>query len=100
MTLPTIEQLNQLTREELIALLVRLMVEYEALRAEVDRLKQPASSSRNSSQPPSRDWKANRGADKKRKKRGAQAGHVKAERALVDTPERVIEVKPVVCAEC
>lgn len=97
--LPTADDLNQLSREELVALVLLLVEEVQALRAEVERLKGPPPTSRNSSQPPSRDWKANRPA-KKGKARGAKPGHALMTRALIDTPDRLIEVAPDTCAQC
>jgi transposase len=99
-TWPSPKQLADLSREELIALVVPLLSEVQALRAEVERLKQPPSNSSNSSQPPSRDWKSNRPTRRSPKKRGAQPGHAKAERLLVDDPDTVIEAHPTTCAAC
>ena len=99
-TLPTRDQLDELSHDDLVALIVQLLAEMERLRAEVDRLKQPPTSSRNSSQPPSRDWKGNRPAGKGRPKQGAKPGHVKAERPLVDKPNTVIEARVAVCTAC
>jgi transposase len=97
--LPTSDELNNLSREELLALLHLLMGEVQTLRAEVERLKGPPTTSRNSSQPPSRDWKGDRPA-KHPKKRGAKPGHAKAERLLSETPDRIVDVKPAMCAQC
>jgi transposase len=97
--LPTADDVNQLSRDELVALVLLLVEEVQALRAEVARLQGPPPTSRNSSQPPSRDWKANRPA-KTRKARGAKPGHAIMTRPLVDTPDRLIEVAPDTCAQC
>lgn len=97
--LPTADDLNQLSREELVTLVLLLVEEVQALRAEVERLQGPPPTSRNSSQPPSRDWKANRPA-KTGKGRGAKPGHAVMTRPLVDTPDRLIEVAPDTCAQC
>jgi len=97
---PAVNSLRELSREEMIALIHRLFEEVRRLEAEVERLKQPPSTSRNSSQPPARDWKADRPTRKRRKKVGAQPGHAKAERPLVDNPEQVIEVWVETCAQC
>ncbi|MBM4422619.1 MAG: hypothetical protein FJ030_04400, partial [Chloroflexi bacterium] len=51
-----------------ITLIQRLFGEVRRLEAEVERLKQPPPTSHNSSQPPSRDWKADRPRSKRRKK--------------------------------
>jgi transposase len=97
--LPTADELNQLPREELVALILLLIEEVQTLRAEVERLKGPPPTSRNSSQPPSRDWKANR-SSKRAKPHGAKPGHAQMVRPLVDTPDRLIEVKPDTCGQC
>jgi transposase len=99
-TLPTLDQLNELSHADLVALIVQLLAENEVLRAEIDRLQKPPTTSRNSSQPPSRDWKGNRPARKRRQKQGAKPGHAKAERPLVDNPDRLIEIPVTVCAAC
>jgi transposase len=97
--LPSTDDLNQLSRDELVALVTMLIAEVQALRAEVERLKGPPPTSRNSSQPPSRDWKANRSATRA-KRRGAQAGHVQMTRPLVEAPDRIVTVKPDHCPSC
>lgn len=97
---PSVDLLSDLSREELIALLQRLFEEVRRLEAEVERLKQPPPTSYNSSQPPARDWKADRPKRQRRKKVGAKPGHAKAERPLVDHPEKVIDVWVETCAAC
>jgi transposase len=100
MTLPATDKLNAVSRDELIALIGQLVAEIELLRAELDKLKTPPTTSRNSSQPPSRDWKREQPADKRGKKRGAQPGHAKAQRSLVDNPDMVIEARVTECPDC
>lgn len=100
MTLPTSDGLCDLSREELIALVMQLAERLERLEAEVERLKRPPTTSHNSSQPPSRDQKVDRPKPKGRRHRGAKAGHTKAERPLTDSPDRVIEVHPSTCTAC
>jgi transposase len=100
MTLPTSDSLRDLSRDELVALVIQLAERLERQEAEVERLKRPPATSRNSSQPPSRDQKANRPKPKRRRHRGAKAGHAKAERPLTDRPDRVIEVRPSACSGC
>ena len=97
---PTVSALRELSPEEMIALIQRLFEEVRRLEAEVERLKQPPPTSHNSSQSPSRDWKADRPQRKRRKKVGAKVGHAKAERPLVDHPEKLIEVWVERCAQC
>jgi transposase len=100
------EQLEQLPREELIALVKLLLAEIERLNVRITELEarsssgQPPATSRNSSQPPSRDQKTNTGEKKSPKRVGAKPGHQAATRPLVDNPDRVIEVKVEQCANC
>jgi transposase len=94
------EALNSLSREELIALIVQLFAEVRQLRAEVERLKKPPTTSQNSSQPPSRDQKSNRPSGRRRRRRGAKLGHAKSERPLSDHPNTVIEARVTLCADC
>jgi len=100
MTLPTSDSLRDLSRDELIALVMQLAERLERLEAEVERLKRPPTTSHNSSQPPSRDQKVNRPKPKRRRHRGAKAGRAKAERPLTDSPNRVIDVHPSACSAC
>lgn len=104
MTLPTPEKLRDLSRDELIAMILLLMERVNQLEAEVAALKQkPPTSSRNSSQPPSRDWKGDAPTgprQRPKKKQGAQPGHPKAERPLVENPDQVIEARVSTCAGC
>lgn len=97
---PTVTALRDLSPGEMVALIQRLFKEIRRLEAEVERLKQPPPTSGNSSQPPARDWKADRPQRKRRKKLGAKPGHAKAERPWVDNPEKVIEVWVETCAQC
>jgi transposase len=86
--------IEEKSREELIAIIHELM-------AEIERLKQGRTNSRNSSQPPSRDFKSDGSKKRKRhKKVGAKTGHEKAERPLVDNPNKVIEVWAESCPKC
>jgi transposase len=100
MTLPTVESLDELTRAELIALVLQLAERLERLEAEVARLKRPPPTSHNSSQPPSRDQKSNTPPRKRRRHRGAKAGHPKADRPLTDSPTQTIEARPSACRRC
>ncbi len=100
MTLPPSESLNNLSREELLALVAQLIAEVQRLQAEVERLKHPTTTSHNSSQPPSRDQKRNLLAARAARPRGARPGHHKAARPLLDHPDRVIEARVTTCAGC
>jgi transposase len=97
---PAVNALHDLSQAEMISLIQRLFEEVRRLEAEVERLKQPPPTSHNSSQPPARDWKADRPKRRRRKKVGAKLGHAKAERPWVDNPEKVIEVWVEACADC
>ena len=88
------DQLEQLSKDGLIALVERLWNTYEPLRTEVEQLrdavrdlKRPPPTSRNSSQPPSRDQKADALRRTRRRRPGAQRGHARRERPLVDNPD-------------
>lgn len=100
MRLPTAESLRDLSRDELIALILELAEHSRRLEVELAERKKPPPTSRNSSQPPSRDQQANRPKPKRRRHRGAKAGHAKADRRLTDTPDQVIEVRPSQCTQC
>lgn len=104
MTLPTLDQLRDLSRDELLTLILTLIERVSQLEAEVAALKQkPPTSSRNSSQPPSRDWKVDVATGqrrRKKKKQGAQPGHPKAERALVEKPDSLVEARLTTCTGC
>ena len=97
---PTAESLRDLSRDELITLLLQWAERLERLEAEVERLKHPPTTSRNSSQPPERDQKANAPTSKRRRHRGARTGHPKSDRPMTDQPDQVIEVRPSECAHC
>jgi len=100
MTVPTPESLNHLSREELLALVLQLIAEVQRLQAEVAHLKQPPTTSQNSSQPPSRDQKRNLSAPRAHRPRGARPGHLKAVRPLVEHPDTVIEARVSQCTHC
>src|ERR1700687_5361874 len=72
----------------------------ELLQRVADLERQRNQNSGNSSQPPSRDQKANRPAPLRARHRGAKVGHAKAVRALSDTPDQVIEAGVTTCRHC
>jgi transposase len=107
MTIPTVEQLDQLSREDLLSLVkdLILIVNQQQMRiaeleAEIAKLRQPPTTSSNSSQPPSRDQKANKPKKKHRKKHGSPMGHPKHSRPLVDNPDQVVVASVVECEHC
>lgn len=97
MIAPETSQLEHLSHAELVDLVRALIADKAALRAELARLQQPPATSRNSSQPPSRDHKKKRGADQPRKKHGPPLGPQRHTRALVDQPDQVMALPVVQC---
>ena len=107
-------ELEQLTREDLIELLLKqyeqiqalqtmvqqLQHENEVLRKKLEQLQKPPTNSKNSSQPPSLDRKGNRLGDKARKRHGPAKGHEKHERQFVEHPDHVVELKAQRCEHC
>lgn len=103
MTLPKPDQLQDLSRDELIALILPLIERVRQLEAEVAALKAKLPpTSQNSSLPPARDWKADAPTGKRRRSRprGAKPGHTKFERKLVERPDTVLEAQVKDCAGC
>lgn len=107
MAIPSVEQLDQLSREDLLSLvkdLIRIVNQQQKriaeLEAEIAQLRQPPTTSSNSSQPPSRDQKANRPKKKRRKKHGPPKGHPKYSRPLVEQPDQIIVASVEECEHC
>jgi len=113
----TRDSLERLSRAELISLLLtqadqlvslqglvaQLQAENEVLRLKLDKLQtppHPATTSRNSSQPPSRDQKRNKAANSARRKHGPPQGHAKYERPFVANPDETVELRPAQCPTC
>jgi Transposase IS66 family. len=69
----------------------------ERLRDLEHRLNQ---NSRNSSQPPALDRKANQAKPARRRHRGAKRGHAKMERAWVAQPDQVLAAPLTTCSHC
>jgi len=106
------DELAGLSREELLELVRRqqdALAEREAaierrdekireLEEELAQFRQPAKTPENSSVPPSRGQKANRGAGRRRKL-GPKRGHVGVSRVRSE-PDVVLECRPSTCAGC
>jgi len=92
-------RIEELSREELIALLYELMNRVHELEEKL-HLKKAPTTSQNSSQPPSRDFKAEKKKRKRNRKKGAKFGREKLERALVDNPSKVIYALVDNCQTC
>ena len=107
-------ELDSLSREDLIALVLaqaeemaalqatmsQLQADYAALRLKFEKGKPPPTTSSNSSQPPSRDQKPNLPPPHAKRKHGPPAGHAKHARQFVAEPDHVVEVKAERCARC
>jgi len=107
-------ELDALSREELIvmvlaqaeqlgalqATLTQLQADYAALRLKFEQVQPPPTTSRNSSQPPSRDQKSNPPESRAKRKHGSPVGHVKHVRQFVADPDHIVELKAVQCAGC
>ena len=103
----TQDDLAQMSREELIDLVLaqfgqitKLQADFEALKLKLEKGKKPPTNSGNSSQPPSRDQKADLSKKRKKHRHGPPVGHVKYERKFVAEPDHIVEVKPQVCEYC
>src|SRR5215475_6108416 len=114
MMIPSVEQVDQLSREDLIALVKKLMQLIDqqqqlidqqqqritSLEAEVRKLQQPPQTPKNSSLPPSQHQKPDLPSSKKRKKHGPPFGHKKYSRPLVENPDRIIQLPVTECESC
>lgn len=103
----TRNEMAEMSRDELMDLLLRqaeqiaeLQSEVEALRKKLEQGQKPSTNSGNSSQPPSRDWKGDLPAERKKRRRGSPHGHPKHVRQFVSNPDHIVEVKPQVCHTC
>jgi len=103
----THDDLAEMSRDELIDLVlaeharfVALQADFEALKLKLEKGKKSPTNSGNSSQPPSRDQKSNLPEKRKKHRHGPPVGHAKHERKFVAEPDHVVEVKPRVCSQC
>lgn len=101
------ESVPGLSKEELVELvlvqyeqIVKLQAEVEALRLKLEGKHKPPANSGNSSQPPSRDWKSDLPAKRRKRRHGPPKGHVKYERAWVAQPDHIVDIKPERCGGC
>jgi transposase len=106
--------LAELTREELVGIVLaqadqmaslqvmidELKADNEVLRAKLEKLQKPPTSSSNSSQPPSRDQKRNQPADRPQRKHGPPVGHAKHERRFVAEPDQIVSLRVTDCPVC
>jgi hypothetical protein len=102
------EDLDALTKEELIDLLLKqaaqlaqLQADYEALKLKFEQnQKKPPTTSKNSSQPPSRDQKGNKPKGRRKRRHGPPLGHEKHERKFVVQADEVVNLAPQNCCKC
>ena len=108
------DELDRLTREQLIELimeqlkqvvqlqadLAQLQLDYEALKVKFEQNQKPPTTSKNSSQPPSRDQKSDTSKDKSRHRHGPPQGHAKHERKFVADPDQVVHLRAKHCRGC
>src|SRR4030066_85440 len=92
--------LEVLSKEELIQLILMLQDEIEALKLKFQKNQKPPTSSKNSSQPPSRDQKGNLPASRRRHRHGPPIGHEKNVRKFVAKPDQTIELRTKSCCKC
>jgi transposase len=93
-------ELEALSKEELIQLILMLQAEIEALKLKFEKNQKPPTTSKNSSQPPSRDQKGNLPTSRRRHRHGPPFGHEKHERKFVARPDRTIELQARSCSKC
>ena len=110
----TRDELAQLSRDELIQLILsqyqqnvalqeaiaQLKADNEALRLKLEKGKKPPTNSSNSSQPPSRDHKRSLPTDRRKRRHGPPAGHARHERQFVAQADHIVEVKAETCSGC
>ena len=104
MTQPAIEELS---REELVKIVLAqaaqiavLQKEIEVLRLKLEKQQKPPTTSKNSSQPPSRDQKAGKLVNRPKRKHGPAKGHEKHERKFIAQPDHIVELKAESCSGC
>jgi len=102
----TREQLEQLSKSELVEIILRQQALIEQLQARVaqleefvNRLTQPPKDASNSSTPPSKTRKPNRPNRKSHAKRGPKPGHTGAGRTR-QAPDVIVECRPASCDHC
>ena len=93
-------ELESFSKEELIQLILVLQDEIEALKLKFEKNQKPPTSSKNSSQPPSRDQKGNLPSGRRRHWHGPPIGHEKHIRKFVAHPDHTIELRAKSCCKC
>jgi len=100
-------ELDALTKDELIQMilaqyeqLTKLQADYEALKLKFEKNQKPPTSSKNSSQPPSRDQKGSLPSGRRKHRHGPPLGHEKHVRKFVAQPDQTIELRANSCCKC
>lgn len=101
------EELEELSKAELIEMILvqaerlgKLQADYEALKLKFEKNRKPPTTSKNSSQPPSKDQKGNVPKGRHKRRHGPPLGHEKHERKFVAQADEVVEVRPRSCWTC
>ena len=102
------EDLDLLSKEELIRMileqakeLAQLKADNEALKLKLDQIqKRPPTTSKNSSQPPSKDQKSDQPKDRRKHRHGPPPGHEKHERKFVAQADKVVKLRVKSCSLC
>ena len=93
-----LNQAEQLAR--LQADFQQMKVDYEALKLKFEKHQKPPTSSKNSSQPPSKDQKGNLPKGRHRHKHGPPAGHEIHERQFVEQADHIVNIRKEKCGHC
>jgi transposase len=110
----TQQEIEHLSREELIRIILaqaeqiaslqiivgQLKADNDALRMKLEKQQKPPTNSKNSSQPPSQDQKSGKMVNRPKRKHGPANGHEKHERKFVAQPDHVVELKAKSCSDC
>lgn len=96
--IPETVRVEELSREELRVLVIELMNRVRELEEQL-RIKRTPPNSKNSSQPPSRDFKSDK-KKSRRRRRGAKPEHEKRVRELVEKPDKVVYGLVENCVTC
>jgi len=101
------QEIAHLSREELVDIILAqatkiavLEKEYKVLQLKFEKQQKPPTTSKNSSQPPSRDQKTGKLVNRPKRKHGAAKGHEKHERKFVVQPDHIVELKAKNCSCC
>src|SRR4030066_1355481 len=94
------DDLERLTKEELIQLNLTLQAELEALKLKFEKNQKPPTSSKNSSQPPSRDQKGSLPSGRRKHRHGPPLGHEKHVRKFVAQADHTVELRAKSCCKC